>query len=348
MNSLISKTKKQPIFYALVGLALFIAVFEANYYFLYFHSSQENSGKFQQFILEHLVFWKLYTLVCFVTGLGSYFNTVQLKTSPETFIFQILSIILVSLFSFLNSLIAGFIPIVLIFVLLIQFKSISSVQILTLISLSIGFALLISILSGIPEFKLPALYYFNTNPFPANIKEFVYLFKNPQNIITWLYGFSVLFFGYWVGKSQWLVNYHFYYNELKRLFKISFGLFILWLVLNAFDAYSIIIHWRVGQVFYLLDAFAANIIVLYLFVFFLIYLENYRWGKYLLYYLELAGRFWISNTMLLILSCWLIQKSWIRIPSFFYSCLWMLLIALIILISIFSSKIYHWFHKESF
>lgn len=114
-----------------------------------------------------------------------------------------------------------------------------------------------------------------------------------------LYGLICLVVGIWAGKNKWLSEYHFYYNELKTIFMYSIALYIFWFLLKLFKIYSFITEGIIGQIIYMIDALTINLLLVFIYMFALVFLENYRFGKRLLIIFEWMGRNWYWSAIVL-------------------------------------------------
>lgn len=118
-------------------------------------------------------------------------------------------------------------------------------------------------------------------------------------LIPFIYGLIVLLIGVWAAKNKWLNEYHFFYDELKVVFKYSLALFVFWFLLKTFKIYSFITNGIIGEIIYMIDALTINLLLVFIYLFGLIFLENYRLGKKLLGGLEWLGRYWYVSAILL-------------------------------------------------
>jgi hypothetical protein len=299
LDSPLNKNTKQPLFYSLLGFGILFSsvlfVFQGNYI------ANSNPFLFSKmpaidFFIRHFTFWKIYTLSAFMLGLSSFYNKsrkINNLIAVLTLLLPLLTVLVLALF---NSLFFALIPLILLHYCMLFFKEIGSVQIILISSLSIFLALITVSFFGVPDLH-QAAFFATIKPFAGfnSENQIAFNYLNPDFVFTWFYGFSILFLGYWIGKKQWFLNYPFFYNELKTLFKLCVGLLILWLTLNFFDAYQLITKWRAGQIFYLADAMAVQLISVYIFIFILIYLENFILGKKILSMLGLIGKNWPIN-----------------------------------------------------
>lgn len=139
-----------------------------------------------------------------------------------------------------------------------------------------------------------------------------FLFTNQYFIenalIPLIYGLIVLLIGIWAGRNKWLSEYHFFYNELKVVFKYSAALYVFWFLLKAFNVYTLITDGIIGQIIYMIDALTINLLLVFIYLFGLIFLENYRLGKKLLGGLEWLGRYWYWSAILLMVLYYGIDK----------------------------------------
>ncbi len=296
-------TEKQPLYFAIIGFSFILALLLLGHLFIIDKTEGViKNGLFThgQFIFKHFVYWKVYTLLAIIFGLSSFYKLAPNKL-PLTKHWLILFI--VPCFFWLIPFSVCILPLLLLHLLLTNVKVLTTIQIFVIGFISVVLAIAVIVFFGKPDMELPAFYsVFMVSKSIDSISALKMELVHPNHFFNWFYGFSVIMFGYWIGKSKWLINYHFYYNELKRLFKLCLVLILLWLVLNFFHAYELIIHWKMGQVFYMLDAMAMNIVVIYMIVFGLVFLENYRLGKQLLKLFILIGRYWYVNVLIITLT----------------------------------------------
>ncbi|MGE4288556.1 MAG: hypothetical protein AB7E36_07705 [Salinivirgaceae bacterium] len=243
----------------------------------------------------------------------------------------------------------GVLPLLLVGVLLSYIRLLHSVQLFTLAATSLLLALFTAGFWGIPELQKGAFYALASmqKPILLFITD-VRLFFNPDHLFNWFYGISLLFLGYSVGKAKVLLHYPFFYTELKRMFKLSIALIVLWVLLTFFGAYQLIMHWRFGQIFYLIDALAVTILLAFVYIFVLIYLENFNWGKIILSGFVLLGKYWYVSLLYLSITYKLLSHTNMFITQLSNWLLLCLQPFLMLLLSHLTQRVIYNLKKESF
>ena len=294
--------KQQPIYYSIIGLIMLMSwlILAYNNFEVTQQQNLNLTDNFLANLYTHFINWKLYTLICFVFGIQLFTNS-ELKTVIRSYLVQYAILLLALLASFISAMFLVIIPLAIfnILVLLIEHKR-PNLMPIALVFIGLILALISSFgnIQIIAEPCFSSL--FNYSASFNNYSNVFYMLMKPSNMIPLFYGFIIITLGFWVGKTRWLLEYHFYYNELKKLFKYSLALVIIWILLNFFDVYLFITQWKIGKVFYMLDGFSINIIIVFIYLFILVYLENFKFGKMLLKLLESSGKLWIINLVFLI------------------------------------------------
>lgn len=286
---------EQKIYYAIAGFAIFLGWLVAAAIIIKHFASGIALNGFQHFVVKAYVYgvnWKVYAFVCLIFGVKA--AILSDKKDLAIIIIESLSYILLAVaYSLFNAITLAFLPIAIAYLALYFYRDKNPL----LIGLSVLFFALATtffslfvhdnsfLLSSFSDLTQTRISLANLN------KIFAMLFK-PQQLFGLSFGFTLLFLGYWIGKAKWFLEYHFLYHELKKLFKLSIGLLIIWIGLNYFSVYDYITQWKIGKLFFILDGFAVQLITLFVYVFALIYLENFRWGLKVLKLLEQAGRGW--------------------------------------------------------
>jgi hypothetical protein len=132
------------------------------------------------------------------------------------------------------------------------------------------------------------------------------------------------------------------------MFKLSFALIVLWILLTFFGAYQLIMHWKLGQMFYLIDALAVTILLAFVYIFVLIYLENFNWGKIILSGFVLLGKYWYISFLYLAISYNLISHTNLFITPLSNWLLLLLQPFLMLLLSFLMQRMLFYLKKESF
>ncbi len=295
---------KQPIFYSIIGF-MFLLGWLLSAYILW--SGTVFPGEYASGITKILITvynyflnGKLYTLLCFILG----FQLYNVCEKNFRFKFQIIGSFVVFIISILVSYFTALslilIPLILFRLFLIVFIKQHKFSVLHLLILSILLTIALSFFSSGLLFTTPSfIELFKSRLSFSNNSGLMVNLLAPDNFIFTLYGLVVIIIGFLAGKTKWMMEYPFHYNELKKLFKYSLVLFLLWLLLNFFEVYLYITKWPVGEMFYTLDALSINLIMVFMYLFILISLENYRWGLRILKGLQNTGRNWLLNLSIL-------------------------------------------------
>ncbi len=290
----------QPMHASMVSLALILGWLFAGYLFIgegvKLIPMQEPYWFTEVNFYNLFIDWKLFTIIAFIFGIRAYIFS-ETGRHPRFFYFRSLIWAVTALIlSIINCMSLVIIPLLFFGALLFFLRNTTRwIPYFFMLLLLIGL-LLTSWFGGIPNFGMQCFteltsYQLLSIGFPEMIKQLT----NPSNIITWLYGCLVMILGYLVGKGKWLIEYHFRYPELKRLFILSAILFVLWAVLNHYKIYQMLYSWKGGELFYLLDAVAVQLLTLFMYLFILIYLENFRWGLFIIRLFTKIGKLWLFN-----------------------------------------------------
>lgn len=128
-------------------------------------------------------------------------------------------------------------------------------------------------------------------------------------ILCLVYGIIVIILGLWIAKHNWLHEYHFHYRELKALFNYSLVLYLIWIIFKLLQVYTYISKGFFGNLMYMVDSLAVNILLVYIYLFVLISLENFRLGKKVLSIFKWLGQTrYIYVITLLIIFCYAIIR----------------------------------------
>ena len=338
--------KQQPMYYSIIGLILLLSWLMVGGFNSQLNLSTYSGFKIADSILKifysYFINWKLFTLICFLIGIRVFIH-VEIKTSQKSFLIQSTLIILVSLvFAWVSSLFLIVIPIIVFsaIVMFLQQKHTNAIYFL------MGFLIVAVLIASIYNNKSLFFYPCFNNLFAlqfrlTTISEIKQIFFSPNGLLQLIYGFAIIIVGFWVGKSSWLLEYHFYYNELKKLFKYSLSLFVLWILLNFFEIYLFISKWKIGEIFYILDGLCINIILVFIYLFALIYFENFRWGKIFLKLLESVGKMWLINLIILVSVIFLLKILNLKLSLMISSILSLLVFIILSILSRFFSKRYY-------
>ncbi|MDA3890149.1 MAG: hypothetical protein PF517_00640 [Salinivirgaceae bacterium] len=140
-----------------------------------------------------------------------------------------------------------------------------------------------------------------SEPFFAPLYTFNHAITSASITIPVLYGLIITTIGLWAGKNNWLYEYHFHFIELKKLFNYSIMLLVLWHLLKLLGIYTLITHAIIGKTIYMIDALTINVLMVFIYLFVLIYLENFKFGKRVLTVLEYLGRYWYLSAFILVI-----------------------------------------------
>lgn len=258
---------------------------------------------------------KLIASVCFIFGLRIYISFETEENSIPILKLSLLIIVLMG-FAWLSSFFLVAILIVL-FGILVRVLHKLKPEAITYLFFSL--LLLLVLLAGFsPRLNVHEPFFIDLYFLPAS-NLLAGNLSQPFNIsaafLHVVYGFIIIVLGFWAGRTRWLVEYHFHFESLKKLFQYSLILFTAWLVLNYFNIYLLITKWKIGEIFYLFDALTITIIMVFMYLFLLMYLENFRWGKHFLKWLEHLGKLWFVNVLVLLAVVYLINL-FACLPSF--------------------------------
>ncbi len=349
--SYLHKQEKIPVYQALIGLILILTSFILwNFYRQNMdYPASALSNLFPKYLFRQFVSFKAFTLASFVFGLHAFFCATNNIFSKYKFMRSILPLFVLTLSGLFQPVFWGVLPLLLVGVLLSYIRLLHSVQLFTLAATSLLLALFTAGFWGIPELQKGAFYALASmqKPILLSITD-VRLFFNPDHLFNWFYGISLLFLGYSVGKAKVLLHYPFFYTELKRMFKLSIALIVLWVLLTFFGAYQLIMHWRFGQIFYLIDALAVTILLAFVYIFVLIYLENFNWGKIILSGFVLLGKYWYVSLLYLSITYKLLSHTNMFITQLSNWLLLCLQPFLMLLLSHLTQRVIYNLKKESF
>jgi hypothetical protein len=351
--SYLHKQEKLPVYQSIIGLILLLTSFILWIFYQQSIDSDEStfaaSNLFLNYIFRQFISFKAFTLASFLFGLHTFFCATNKVLPKYKFQRSILPLIVVSLAGLFQPVFLGALPLLFMVVLLSYTRPLHSVQLVTVTASSLILALFTAAFWGIPELQKGAFYtlLFIQNPLQL-INDDGFLFFNPEHLFNWFYGFSLLFLGYSAGKTKVLLHYPFYYTELKRMFKLSIALIVLWVVLTFFGAYQLIMHWKLGQLFYLIDALAVTVLLTFVYVFALIYLENFNWGQKILAGFVLLGKYWYVSLLYLSITYKLLRHSTLFITPLSSWLLLLLQPFLMLLLSLLTQRILFYLKKESF
>jgi hypothetical protein len=305
-----------------------------------------------EFFYSQIPFWlssfynsflnaKLFTFICFVFGLRIYID-VETEVKSNSFLIKIgLLIVLLLGFSWYSSLFLVAIFIAL-FGILVNY--LYKIKPSAIAHLFLGLMLLLVFLASfVPNLNLHLPFFIELYFLPAvnllsgNMGQH---FIISTALLQLVYGFIIIVLGFWAGSTRWLVEYHFHYESLKRLFKYSLILVVVWLVLNYFNVYLLITKWKIGEVFYLFDALTINVVVVFMYLFLLIYFENFRWGKYFLKLLEHLGKLWFVNVIVLFAVGYLLSRQAFQLSFWVYVFGFFILFLIVVVLNVRFSNIY--------
>jgi hypothetical protein len=300
----IHQQQSQPIHSAMIGLALLLGWFMAGYLF----SKPIEQLPASSFSVEHLypiffeqfIFWKLYTLIAFIFGIRAYIYTEQHFTDRIFYIKSGIWFLVAVMLSFIHFMALSLIPLFIFGGLLFRIRKINPSFYLILIGIFMLLIMGLSIFMSVPDSHSSCFsgFFIEKSNEPIALKIFDQL-KSGSNLIAWLFGFIVMVIGYSVGKTKWLLDYHNHYIELRRLFFISLGLVLTWGILHYLNYYTFLKSFRVGSFFYLFDALSVHLLIVYMYLFILVYLENFRIGIMLLRFFAKIGKLWLLNLLIL-------------------------------------------------
>lgn len=303
MNS--KETTQAPIFYSIIGLALLLAWITQAFYSFNFLSTLKPEIAIDKPILAsiytYLINWKLYSFICFIWGISQFHGLHTKNFIKSIFRISLGLIILSALSVFLSPVFFIAIPIILFGVFLNFMTQQKKSSFIIIVAFLIIGTLILSLFNA-PEFmnSIPFhhLYSFSfNNNLPIKILQELI---SASTLLYLFYGFIIITIGFWIGKTRWLYEYPFHYKSLKKLFYYSVALLLLWISLNYFNAYLLISKWKIGELFYIIDGLSINIIIIFLYLFLLIYFENFRWSNIFLKLLGSAGKCWIIKSFVLI------------------------------------------------
>lgn len=301
---------QQKIYYSVSGLTIILAWMVALFigYSKLHQISELAGGEFITFqFFKYFVNWKLYSFICLILGTRAALfrnsETVRSIVSKAT-----ISIIVLIVLSFINAVTLALIPVLFFYPVLVFVFNKSRLR----LGLSIViFTLLLSLISLYIEANGFLIIGFSeltaTKLDVTNFQSIFTLLIAPNQLFGYTYGIILLSLGFWLGKTKWVIDYHFLYAELKRLFKLSIVLLVLWIGLTQFNIYEYFTNWKIGKIFFILDGLAIQLLTVYCYVFLLIYLENSRIGLQLLKLLALIGKKWYVHSVI-ILAYMLFQK----------------------------------------
>ncbi|PKP08227.1 MAG: hypothetical protein CVU09_16615 [Bacteroidetes bacterium HGW-Bacteroidetes-4] len=351
--SYLHKQEKLPVYQSLIGLILFLTSFILWGFYRQSMDSDASafaaSGLLPKYLFRQFISFKAFTLASFVFGLHAFFCATNNAGPKYKLMRSILPLIVVTLAGLFQPVFWGVLPILFMGVLFSYIRPVHSVQLFTLAATSLLIALFTAGIWGIPELQKGAFY--ALAPMQKPIQLFIsrgHLFFIPEHFFNWFYGFSLLFLGYSAGNAKVLLHYPFFYTNLKRLFKISIALIVLWVLLTFLGAYQLIMHWRLGQMFYLIDAIAVTILLAFVYVFILIYLENFNWGKIILSGFVLLGKHWYISFLYLAITYKLIRHTNLFITPLSNWLLLLLQPFLMLLLSLLAQRVIFFLKKESF
>lgn len=351
--SYLHKQEKLPVYQSIIGLILILSSFILWIFYRQSMDSDESSFAASNLLLKYIfrqfISFKAFTLASFLFGLHAFFCASNKVLPKYKFQRSILPLIVVTLAGLFQPVFLGTLPLLLMVVLLSYTKPLHSVQLFTLAATSLLLALFTAGFWGIPELQKGVFYTLASIQNPIQmLSDGRTLLVNPEHLFNWFYGFSLMFLGYSAGKAKVLLHYPFYYTELKRMFKLSIALILLWILLTFLGAYQLIMHWKLGQLFYLIDALAVTILLTFVYVFALIFLENFNWGKKILGGFVLLGKYWYVSLLYLAITYKLLSQT-----NLFNTTLsnWLLLLLqpfLMLLLSLLTQRVIFYLKKESF
>lgn len=294
--------QEQKIYYAIAGFSLLLGWLVAAAILVINAFPSQDISTIDKVIggfYLYLVNWKLYAFVSLIFGIKAALLN-ENRSFKNTALQSVFYIILLVVLSTVNAITMAYLPVAIAYMALYfyqkQSRLLMSFSVLIFILLTTFFSLFVfenSFLSiafsDLAQTKMTGV----------SFENILLLLIKPEQLFGFSFGITLLFIGYWIGKSRWFFEYHFLYNELKKLFKLSLTLLLLWFVLNHLGVYHYISHWKIGKIFFILDGFAVQLICMFMYIFILMYFENSRWGLKLLKLLENAGRGWFYQVIAL-------------------------------------------------
>ncbi|MBI9069874.1 MAG: hypothetical protein JEZ09_21455 [Salinivirgaceae bacterium] len=288
---------EQKIYYSIGGLTIFFGWLVASAIAINGQASIElNNPASKTFFLgfyNYLINWKLFSFICLIMGAKAAL-LLDNKDFSQIIIHSLSYAIIAIALAFANAATLSILPLAIFYPILFWYRNRSQLYIPITITLFVFLAVFFSLFTDSNNFLDVCFYELSTTQLTLN--NFYQTFSiliTPNQLFGFSYGISILFIGYWLGKTKWFNEYHFLYKELKHLFKLSLGLLILWTCLNYFNVYHYISQWKIGKVFFMLDGYIVQILTMYIYVFLLIYFENFKWGLTILRNLENTGKSWI-------------------------------------------------------
>ena len=284
---------------------------------------------------------KLFVSICFVFGLHIFID-VETERKPNSFLIKIgLLVILLLGFSLYSSVFLIAIVIALFGILVSNVYKIKPNAVGHLFFCLMFLLVLLASFSPNLNLRLPffiELYFLPaSNLLSGNMGQH---FVISTALLQLVYGFIIIVLGFWAGGTRWLVEYHFHYESLKRLFQLSLILIAVWFVLNYFNVYLLITKWKIGEVFYLFDALTINVVVVFIYLFLLIYFENFRWGKHFLKLLEHLGKLWFVNVLVLIAAGYFLSRQAFQLSFWVYLVGFVLLFLIVVVLNVRFSNVY--------
>jgi len=306
----IHQQQHQPMHSSMVSLALILGWLFAGYLFIgedILKVPTQEPYWFTEINFYNLfIDWKLFTLIAFIFGIRAYIFS-ETGRHPRFFYFRsLIWAVTAVVLSVINCMSLVIIPLLIFGGILFLLRNANRWAPFFFMLLLLMGLLAVGWIGGIPNFGMQCFTEFTTQQLlQISFSELLGQFGHPVNIITWMYGGLVMIIGYLVGKGKWLIEYHFRYQELKRLFLLSALLFVLWVILNHYKVYQTLYNWKGGELFYLLDAIAVQLLTLFMYLFILIYLENFRWGLFIIRSFTKIGKLWLFNLFAIFITVWL-------------------------------------------
>jgi len=302
----IHQQQSQPLHSAIVGLALLLGWLLAGHIFVLTELSTPvtNSLFHQAYTLffKQLIYWKLFTLIAFIFGIRAYIYSENESSDRLFYLRSMFLLILAALLSLFSPIALGVVPLLVFGVLLFRLRKMKSMISWYGMGFLIGLIILTVWYQGLPNFNSYCFSGFQYHQTATSYNQLIIAtIQNNTNQIAWLFGFLVMIIGYTIGKAKWLLEYHFHYLELRRLFLLSFALILVWGILNYFNFYRFLFNLKIGSVFYLLDTLSIQLLMVFVYLFVLIYFENFKIGLLILRFLAQTGKYWFFNLLLLFL-----------------------------------------------
>jgi uncharacterized membrane protein YeiB len=305
---LYNNNNELTIFNAGLGLSLLLAVL-VSCFTIFTPQTQYNQEHILTFVFHVFVHWKALTLVSFLFGI--YLAHITQFPEKVQLYHQKVSIVLVVtiILSFFVSQVLFIIAFVVTGATVLSLKSLNAKAILLVAFVFYTVGALFSIPEINSELQLPEMIkLINQGNGGPSLGKAINLITRPEELANIFYGFALILVGYLIGKHNWLEEYPFRYRQLKFGALIAFLGILLWFVLLLTGIYNALIETKIGQLFFMMDALFINACVVFLYLYLLVSLENYTFGKKIIKHLSNVGRIAITFYILFFISQLLLNQ----------------------------------------